>query len=106
MFTSGRYLYVVFMSQQAIEKIIKALYIHMLDEEPPKSHNLAFIFNKIGIGTSTERLEFFNTLSAHYINNRYPEYKQKLSALLDKDTAEEYLQKTEEIYRWLKSQIT
>ena len=106
MFTSGRYLYVVFMSQQAIEKIIKALYIHMLDEEPPKSHNLAFIFSKIGIGTSTERLEFFNKLSAHYINNRYPEYKQRLSALLDKDTAEEYLQKTEEIYRWLKSQIT
>jgi HEPN domain-containing protein len=106
MLQSGRYLYVVFMCQQAIEKVINALYINMFDDEPPRSHNLAFIFNRLGIAVSTTRLELFNALSAHYINNRYPEYKHKLSTLLDKDKAEEYINKTEETYKWLKSQIT
>lgn len=106
MLTSGRYLYVVFMCQQAIEKVIKALYINILDAEPPRSHNLAFIFNKLGIAASADTLELFNKLSAHYINNRYPEYKNKLSSLLDKNTAEEFITKTEETYKWLKSLIT
>lgn len=106
MLQSARYLYVVFMCQQAIEKVIKALYVNILDAEPPRSHNLAFIFNKLGIGASTETLELFNKLSAHYISNRYPEYKNKLSTLLDKDQTEEYITKTEETYKWLKSRIT
>lgn len=105
MFTSGRYLYVVFMCQQALEKIIKALYINTFDTEPPRSHNLTFILNKSGITASSERLNLLTRLSAHYINNRYPEYKSKLSSLLDKTEAEEYLAKTEEAYTWLKSQI-
>jgi len=106
MLKSGRYLYVVFMCQQTIEKIIKALYINRFDTEPPRSHNLAFIFDKTGITASPETLDLFNKLSAHYINNRYPEYKNKLSSVLGQTEAEEYLTKTEETYKWLKSQIT
>ncbi|GAK57133.1 hypothetical protein U27_04098 [Candidatus Vecturithrix granuli] len=105
MLTSGRYLYVVFMCQQAIEKMLKALYINIFDEEPPRSHNLAFLFNKLGIGASNETMEVLNSLSAHYINNRYPEYKSKLSTVLDQKKAEEFLTKTERTYTWLKSQI-
>jgi HEPN domain-containing protein len=106
MLKSDRYLYVVFMCQQAIEKVIKAVYIHIRDEEPPRSHNLAFIFNKLGVGMTTERLDLFNKLSAHYINNRYPEYKGKLSSSLAKTEAEQYLTNTEDAYKWLKSLIT
>ena len=46
--------------------------------------------------------KFFNILSAHYIENRYPEYKKKLSTSLNKHKAEEYLRKTEESYKWIK----
>jgi len=105
MLKSRRYLYVVFMCQQALEKVIKALYINMLDAEPPRSHNLAFMFNQLGITASTETMEFFNALSAHYISNRYPEYKDKLSTALSKAKAKDYLQQTEANYQWLKSQI-
>ena len=106
MLQSARYLYTVFMCQQALEKVIKALYLHLFDAEPPRSHNLAFLFDKSGLTISPERLALFNTLSAHYLNNRYPEYKQKLSTSLDKTQAEEQIKKTEEAYQWLKSQIT
>lgn len=105
MLSSARYLYVVFMCQQAIEKIIKALYINKFDSDPPKSHNLAFIFQMLGIQVSVEISSFLNLLSAHYIQNRYPDYKSRLSAILSKDKAERYLKQTEEVYKWLKSLI-
>ena len=103
MLASKRYLYVVFMCQQAMEKIIKALYINHFDHEPPRSHNLAFIFKKIKIPAPEDTLKFFNILSAHYIENRYPEYKKKLSTSLNTNKAEDYLSKTEEVYKWIKS---
>lgn len=37
MYQSGRYLYVVFMCQQALEKLVKGLYIFKLNEEPPRT---------------------------------------------------------------------
>jgi HEPN domain-containing protein len=40
MYQSGRYLYVVFMCQQAIEKLVKGLYVFKLNEEPPRTHNI------------------------------------------------------------------
>lgn len=100
---SRRYLYVVFMCQQALEKIIKALYIDTFNEEPPRSHNLSFIFKKLSVEITEERLNLLNKLSAFYITNRYPEYKQMLSTLLDKNQTREYFTKTEEVYKWLKS---
>jgi HEPN domain-containing protein len=106
MFSSKRYLYVVFMCQQATEKIIKALYVNNLNEEPPRSHNLAFPFKKIKIQPPDGALNFFNILSAHYIQNRYPDYKNRFSSLLTREKAIEYLERTEEIYKWLKSRLT
>ena len=53
MFNTGRWLYVVFMCQQAIEKLCKGLYLLFIDGE--------------------KRL-LFAKLSAFYLNNRYPEY--------------------------------
>jgi len=105
MLKSKRYLYVVFMCQQAIEKIIKAIYIEQLDLEPPRSHNLYYILKKTNIIIDEETITFLNLLSAHYIRNRYPDYKEKLSQKLNKQKAKEFFNKTEEIFNWLKSQI-
>ncbi len=110
MFASKRWLYVVFMCQQAIEKLIKALYIDEFDEEPPRTHNLAFIYKKMRIyqdktELQTDILKFLNILSAHYLNNRYPDYKNDIAKMLSEKTAKKYLTKTTEIYKWLKSLI-
>jgi HEPN domain-containing protein len=37
---AGRYLYVAFMCQQAIEKILKACYVKQYQSTPPYTHNL------------------------------------------------------------------
>lgn len=103
MMDTKRYLYVIFMCQQAVEKIIKALYIQKYDDEPPRSHNVAFVFKKTEVEASQETIQHFNLLSAYYIESRYPEYKEKLSSIVDRDRAITLLKKTEEVYVWLKS---
>ena len=103
MMDADRYLYVIFMCQQAIEKLLKAIYINKIDGEPPRSHNLAFVFKKTGIVAAHDSIQHFNLLSAYYIESRYPEYKEKLSSIIDKERAKTLLQKTEEVYAWLKS---
>ena len=40
MLKSGRWLYVVFMCQQAVEKLVKGLYVLYIDDNVPKTHNI------------------------------------------------------------------
>jgi HEPN domain-containing protein len=47
MFETGRYVYSVFMCQQAIEKIVKGIYVLYTGEEPVKTHNIALVFNNL-----------------------------------------------------------
>ena len=110
MLSSGRYLYVVFMCQQAVEKINKGLYVFYNREEPLRTHNIFFIFEKIQFKVlnpdpviSDEYKDFFEELLAFYISERYPSYKEKLSSGIDKERAQKVLTQTKEVFSWLKS---
>ncbi|MGB4312937.1 MAG: HEPN domain-containing protein [Natronincolaceae bacterium] len=116
-YKSGRYLYVVFMCQQAIEKIVKGLHILYTDEEAIRTHNIARIFNKIFDMAHNRKMiddanfdkikkknmEFFAELLYYYISERYPTYKQKLSLSISREKAKEILDKSEEVFAWLES---
>jgi len=108
MLDSGRYLYVVFMCQQAVEKITKGLFVLNNGEEPPRTHNILFLFEKIQfktqpITTKLEYKEFFEELLAFYISARYPSYKEKISSAINQERAQDILTKTKEAFSWLKS---
>jgi HEPN domain-containing protein len=49
MLEGGRRIYAVFMCHLAIEKALKGLYYENRREFPPKSHNLIYLLNQIGI---------------------------------------------------------
>ncbi|MGO1527499.1 MAG: HEPN domain-containing protein [Senegalia sp. (in: firmicutes)] len=112
MFDSGRYLYVVFMCQQSIEKLVKGLFVLKNSKEPPRIHNILNIFEKT---FDTEKVtkfsdvdiesyfDFFDELLAYYISERYPSYKNKLSKTIDKNTGLKVLNKSKEVFKWLKS---
>ena len=111
MLSSGRYLYVIFMCQQAVEKLVKGLFVFHKGEEPPRVHNIWLIFDRIyNIDNFSEDdkviiekyLSFFDELLAFYISERYPSYKEKLSQSITKEKASEVLTKTKEVFSWLK----
>jgi len=105
MFETGRWLYVVFMCQQSIEKLCKGLYLLYIDDNIPRIHDINSLITKFedklpeSIGDDKRLL--FSRLSAFYLNNRYPEYRERLSASLSKEEAKNILDKSKEVFTWL-----
>jgi len=46
MLTSGRWLYVAFMCQQAVEKLVKGLFVLYLDDDVPRVHNIRTVIKQ------------------------------------------------------------
>ena len=105
MYKSARWLYVVFMCQQAVEKLVKGLYILYVDDDVPKIHNIRQLINKYASQLSEEvsasNYTLFDDLTSYYIEGRYPKYKDELYKVIDKKEAEDILKKTKEAFTWL-----
>jgi len=105
MFAAGRWLYVVFMCQQAIEKLCKGLYLLFIDDDVQRIHDINLLVtkfaNKIPEPINDDKRLLFAKLSAFYLNNRYPEYKERLTASLNQEEAQNILDKSKEAFKWL-----
>ncbi|GMO15855.1 MAG: HEPN domain-containing protein [Treponemataceae bacterium] len=105
MFATGRWMYVVFMCQQAIEKLVKGLYLLYNDDDVPRTHDISSVISrfmdKLPQPVSDERLAFFRRLSSYYLNTRYPEYKERLNKITNKDMAAALFEQTKDVFEWL-----
>ncbi|MDR0447284.1 MAG: HEPN domain-containing protein [Treponema sp.] len=105
MFSAGRWFYVVFMCQQAVEKLCKGLYTIYLDDNVPKIHNIKTVLSrfkdKLPTTVSEDILHFLDSLSAQYITYRYPDFEYKPDRLTSKSEAKQILEKTKEVFSWL-----
>jgi HEPN domain-containing protein len=102
MLNAGRCIYVVFMCQQALEKIIKAFISYEGNEVLPV-HNLRRLAEKAGIinKIEEEKLVKLDFLSQYYINARYKEDIAELSKGITKDFSKEILDFTKEMVKWV-----
>lgn len=73
MHQGGHYMYAVFICHLAIEKALKGLYYEKKRQVPPKSHNLIYLLNEIGIKPPQDPGKFIVKLSAASVPTRYPE---------------------------------
>ncbi len=106
MYESRRYLYVAFMCQQAIEKLLKGIIHERKDIIPPYSHRLVALWEIANVKSPSKNWpDLLDRLTAFYINARYPEYKQKLSKGLNKNKAGMILNETQECFQWLKKEL-
>jgi HEPN domain-containing protein len=106
MLDTGRYLYVAYMCQQAVEKILKA-FIAQLGKENFPIHNLnrlaeiATISNEL----TPEQFNFLAELTPYHIEARYGDYKENLSEIINEKKAEKVYKKTREIHKWIYQKI-
>ena len=103
MLESHRYLYVTFMCQQALEKILKAILIQH-DQEAPRIHNLvrlAELAKVYHLLADTDQ-EFLANLTPFAIESRYGDYKRRLSEIVDKKAAHQYFKESQRIFQCLK----
>lgn len=117
MMSGRRYVYVVFMCQQSIEKLAKGLYVLFTNNEPPMIHNIWNIFKQLKKESDILRTipkdkfeikldnykNFFAELLSYYISGRYPTYKEKISNAIDSNRAKRVLNTTVEVFQWIES---
>ena len=105
MLEAGRYLYVAFTCQQAVEKLLKAIYVKNIDATPPYTHNLLRLLDSLPVASKIGEKEsrFLETLNSYYIESRYTEKMAELSGLLTREKCDKLLFKTGELFEWLKS---
>lgn len=107
MLNSRRYLYVGFMIHQTIEKILKAYFVFLKSDFPPRTHNLILLADKTDLRKelSEEELELLSILNPLNIETRYPKSRDKLLQSLTNDRCEELINKTRKLQRWVKQKL-
>lgn len=94
----------VFFSQQAAEKFVKACWIHLKGELPPKSHNLVGLVRELGGGEPV--IDAAAELAPEYILTRYPTPEVAVPVdLYTKNSARKHFDAALEIVSWVKSKI-
>ena len=112
-----RWVYVAFLCQQATERQLKSMYVYYLDAEPPKTHNVNFLFSKIieseqflseaDQARFEERREgcenFLVDVMFYYLSDYPFSYKNIASRFVDEKLALELFEKTKDYVLWLRS---
>lgn len=96
---TARYIYAVFMCQQAIEKCLKALIVHRGREAFP-IHNLRRLSELCEVKFNDDQLKKLDFLSQYYINARYKEDLTELSQGITKEIAQSFIDFSREIITW------
>ena len=106
MLDTSRYLYVAYMCQQAVEKLLKAIMAYQGKENIPV-HNLIRLSElaEIKDNLNSEQFNFLAELTPYCIEARYGNYKKNLTEIINEEKAKEFCQKTQDIFRWLYQQI-
>ena len=101
----GRYFYAVFMCHLAIEKALKGLYQQRLQETPPKTHNLIYLLDRIGLIPDQDKGRAMTRLNEANVTTRYPDDIDRLQDSYTQETTMQVLSQTQEILEWIKAQF-
>jgi len=102
-----RYLYVAFMCQQAVEKILKACYVKQHTSTPPYTHNLLRLIKELEFKDKMgdEMIAAIEELNSYYIESRYTEDIEELSKILTEAKAVSVLNSTKELFVWINARL-
>jgi HEPN domain-containing protein len=99
-----RFVYVLVMCQQAIEKTLKALYTKLYGEIPPRIHNLVELSERCEVELTPEQEDRLRQLDFYYIGARYPEDISELSSI-NEGTAELFYSFTLGFAEWMEKDL-
>ncbi len=103
MLKAGRYLYVLFCCQQAVEKALKAAIVQRTNKMPPRIHQLMRLVELARVAVEERHANFLRELSNYYIPSRYPEEAADLASAITGEDARRVLAQSMEFVQWLNS---
>jgi HEPN domain-containing protein len=102
---SHRYMYVLFMCQQSLEKLLKAHITAQTREFPPRVHNLARLAELTSLEFSQEEKMLLERLSLYYLQSRYPPDVQALAKTVKASMATAHFEQTEVLWQRLRRRL-
>ncbi|MDP2683444.1 MAG: HEPN domain-containing protein [bacterium] len=78
LFDSKKFNHSLFFLHLALEKLLKAIFIHKFDSAPPYTHDLIILAEKCGINISDKQKAQLSEISEFNVTARYEEYKYKM----------------------------
>ncbi len=101
LFKSKDYHWSLFMGHLVIEKLLKAIYVKNVDNNPPRIHDLLRLSEKAQIYTTEVQKDELDLVTTFNINARYPDYKQSFYKKCDYDFTMSNIEKIKELRAWL-----
>ena len=109
MYRAGRYIYAVFMIHLSLEKLLKGLYVLYLNENPPRTHNLVLlqerIQNKYDMKLSGKQNELIEFLNEKSVPSRYPDVLAKVLEEYKEEETGKLLEDVRGLMQCLKNQL-
>jgi len=102
LFQAKKYHHCLFFCHLLIEKTLKAVIIKKTGQHALPIHNLVKLASDAGLKISEKRKSELREISEFNIRARYNDFKRRFYKKATKEFAKEWLQKTKEIYLWLK----
>ena len=100
--SQNKILHGLFFCHLSIEKAIKAHFVKIKKEIPPKTHNLIYLSEVTGIELNEEKNLLLGVLMRFQLEGRYPEYQPVIPS---KEKASEYLSASKDLVQWLKKRL-
>jgi len=95
----------LFMGHLVIEKLLKSLYVKIMDEYPPLIHDLRRISEKANVKLDINQQILLDSITRFNINARYDDYKQSFYLLCTDSFTDEWIEKIKECRLWIKSML-
>ena len=101
MYQSKRYYWALFVGHLMLEKLLKAYFVKSKSDYPPLIHNLLRLAEKSEIVLNDIRKEELITITAFNINARYNDYKTSFKLKCTPEYTAEWIEKMEELRKWI-----
>jgi HEPN domain-containing protein len=99
MFAAHRYNYTMFMCQQSLEELLKAVIVIQTSDQPPFLHDLVLLSKKIHLALPNHIQQNLRNINPHYIVARYKPQRFD-PKVYNRTAAKHTVRVTEETIKW------
>ena len=97
----GRYEVAAFLAHQAVEKFLKAAWMVVKHEAPPRTHSLTELGDALGVPKAHRK--HLGYLNPDYVTARYPDAANGVPyEVYDREMGEAKVKAAEEAFEWLR----
>jgi HEPN domain-containing protein len=105
LFDSEKYDWCLFVGHLVLEKTLKAYYVGIHHEFPPKIHDLVRLSDLSKIELDEDTLDFLDMVNTFNIATRYPDEKFRFYKICTREFANSNFERIKDVYQWICRQI-